>query len=109
MPRQLPENTMMKPYGYFFIGLAAVCGVAASIAIDRVPPNALPNHDLTPGAVRTTDVNEVCSTPFTSQYRHWSRETGGCYDGTGHFSEPLLAVRVAIHKWLGYSLKDDLL
>jgi hypothetical protein len=33
----------------------------------------VPDPTLTPGAVRTTDVNEICSTP-TSGLRHWSRE-----------------------------------
>jgi hypothetical protein len=30
----------------------------------------LPNHDATPGEVRTTDVNEVCHGGSTRQYRH---------------------------------------
>ena len=64
----------MKPYGYFFLGFAAVCGIAASIASDRVPPNALPNRTLTPGAARTTDANEVCRDVHTGQWRHWSRD-----------------------------------
>src|ERR1700730_7890081 len=33
----------------------------------------LPDHKLTPGAVRTT-VADVCGDPHTAQYRHWSRE-----------------------------------
>jgi hypothetical protein len=33
----------------------------------------VPDPSLTPGAVRTTDVAEVCSTP-TYRSRHWSRE-----------------------------------
>jgi hypothetical protein len=33
----------------------------------------IPDPTLTPGAVRTTDVGAICSTP-TSELRHWSRE-----------------------------------
>jgi hypothetical protein len=33
----------------------------------------VPDPTLTPGAVRTTDVADICSTP-TSGLRHWSRE-----------------------------------
>jgi hypothetical protein len=33
----------------------------------------IPDPTITPGAVRTTDVGAICSTP-TSELRHWSRE-----------------------------------
>jgi hypothetical protein len=33
----------------------------------------IPDPTLTPGAVRTTDVGAICSTP-TSELRHWARE-----------------------------------
>jgi hypothetical protein len=33
----------------------------------------IPDPSLTPGAVRTTDVVDICSTP-TSNLRHWSRD-----------------------------------
>lgn len=36
-------------------------------------PTIVPDPTLTPGAVRTTNVGEICSTP-TSQLRHWSRD-----------------------------------
>jgi hypothetical protein len=37
------------------------------------PPGTLPNPALTPGAVRTTDRDDVCADRHTKQYRHWSR------------------------------------
>jgi hypothetical protein len=36
-------------------------------------PAIVPDPTLTPGAVRTVDVNEICSTG-TRELRHWSRE-----------------------------------
>jgi hypothetical protein len=62
-------------------GLALVMIV---VALTRLSPNPaltqaehrsqfLPNPALTPGAVRTTDVSDICATG-TKALRHWSRE-----------------------------------
>jgi len=53
-------------------GVTAV--MLVSVAMTGAYAQAIiPNHMLTPGAVRTTDVTLICSTG-TSALRHWSRE-----------------------------------
>jgi hypothetical protein len=49
--------------------LAALAGPAHAAA----PPAIVPDPTLTPGAVRTTDVGEICS-HGTRELRHWDRE-----------------------------------
>jgi hypothetical protein len=46
---------------------------APTFTRQAAPPAIIPDPTLTPGAVRTTDVGEVCSTS-TRDLRHWSRE-----------------------------------
>jgi hypothetical protein len=43
------------------------------LSSSAVAQTVVPDPTLTPGAVRTTDVSDVC-THGTSQLRHWSRE-----------------------------------
>jgi hypothetical protein len=50
--------------------LAAVALLLAGPAMAQA---IVPDPTLTPGAVRTTDVGAICSTP-TSGLRHWNRE-----------------------------------
>jgi hypothetical protein len=54
----------MRPY------LAALALLLADPAMAQA---IVPDPTLTPGAVRSTDVGEICSTS-TSGLRHWSRE-----------------------------------
>jgi len=57
----------MRPYiAALALLLAASPAAAQNWAV-------IPDPTLTPGAVRTTDVGAICSTP-TSGLRHWSRE-----------------------------------
>jgi hypothetical protein len=51
----------------------AACCVALLLADPAMAQAVIPDPLLTPGAVRTTDVGAICSTP-TSEIRHWSRE-----------------------------------
>jgi hypothetical protein len=54
--------------------LAAILALLlAAPAVARGDLAILPDPTLTPGAVRTTDVGAICSTP-TRGLRHWSRE-----------------------------------
>jgi hypothetical protein len=59
--------TLMKPLAFLFISIVQVAVVyAQQIAIVADPT-------LTPGAIRTTNVIEICSAG-TRDLRHWSRE-----------------------------------
>jgi hypothetical protein len=54
--------------------LAALALVFVGSAMAQaIPPAVVPDPTLTPGAVRTTDLGDICSTP-TRELRHWSRE-----------------------------------
>jgi hypothetical protein len=57
--------------------LLAVLALTAALATpawaEPPPAIAYPDPTLTPGAVRSTDVAEICSAG-TSQFRHWDRE-----------------------------------
>ena len=52
------------------LGAALLAAPAAPAFADSA---ILPDPSVTPGAVRTTDVNEICS-HGTRELRHWSRE-----------------------------------
>jgi hypothetical protein len=54
-------------------GVAGTQGTVTANADPGVPAAIIPDPTLTPGAVRTTDVADICSTP-TRELRHWSRE-----------------------------------
>jgi hypothetical protein len=56
---------------FLFTALALV--LAESALAQAAPPAVVPDPLLTPGAVRTTDVGDICTTP-TRELRHWSRE-----------------------------------
>jgi hypothetical protein len=51
----------------------AACCLALLLADPTMAQAVIPDPLLTPGAVRTTDLGDICSTP-TSGLRHWSRE-----------------------------------
>ncbi len=51
--------------------IAACLGARGAACQDA---RVLPDPALTPGAVRTTDMADVCMDRRTRQYRHWSRE-----------------------------------
>ena len=53
--------------------LATLALMAALASPARADSGALPDPELTPGAARTSDVGEICSTS-TRELRHWSRE-----------------------------------
>jgi hypothetical protein len=50
-----------------------VCLAFLLLAGPAAAQAVIPDPTLTPGAVRTTDLGAICSTP-TSEIRHWSRE-----------------------------------
>jgi hypothetical protein len=52
---------------------AILAATLALIGPALADPAIIPDPTLTPGAVRTTDVNEICLTG-TAGLRHWSRE-----------------------------------
>jgi hypothetical protein len=65
-----PQRTKRPSWGFL--------GAAASVLLILVTPaladsGILPDPTLTPGAVRTTNIGEVCSAS-TRDLRHWSRE-----------------------------------
>jgi hypothetical protein len=53
--------------------LAALALLAALASPALADSGMLPDPELTPGAVRTTDVGEICSTG-TRELRHWDRQ-----------------------------------
>jgi hypothetical protein len=53
--------------------ISALALMAALYSPAWADSGILPDPTLTPGAVRTTDVGEICSTG-TRELRHWSRE-----------------------------------
>jgi hypothetical protein len=63
------------------IAAILLCGVTAGCQRDAmqaahpavIPAAVIPDPTLTPGVVRTTDVDDICS-HGTSQLRHWSQE-----------------------------------
>ena len=54
-----------------FLPLLALCVLATPAWADS---GILPDPALTPGAVRTTNIGEICNEGLTRGLRHWSRE-----------------------------------
>ena len=53
--------------------LLAFAIVSAMVAMGMAYAAPLPDPALSPGAVRTADVADVCGDRHTARYRHWSR------------------------------------